>query len=79
MTVDAAHGFQGDERDVIIFSPVLSVDMPERLKRIAAQPNLVNVAITRARARLIVVGDGAACTASGTVLADLARYISALR
>lgn len=44
------------------------------LQRIAGQPNLVNVSVTRARARLIMVGDKVACRASGAVLADLAAY-----
>lgn len=74
VTVDTAFGFQGDERDVILFSTVISSAMPNRLQLIAGQPNLVNVGLSRARARLIVVGDEAACIASGTVLADLAVY-----
>ncbi len=74
VTVDTAYGFQGDERDVILFSTVISSAMPNRLQQIAGQPNLVNVGLSRARARLIVVGDEAACIASGTVLADLAVY-----
>lgn len=74
VTVDTAYGFQGDERDVVLFSTVISSTMPTRLQRIAGQPNLVNVGLSRARARLIVVGDDAACAESGTVLADLALY-----
>lgn len=79
VTVDTAYGFQGDERDVILYSTVVSSAMPTRLQRIAGQPNLVNVGLSRARARLIVVGDDAACEASGTVLADLAAYARSCR
>ena len=79
VTVDTAYGFQGDERDVILFSTVISSAMPNRLQQIAGQPNLVNVGLSRARARLIVVGDEAACIASGTVLADLAVYARSCR
>lgn len=79
VTVDTAYGFQGDERDVILFSTVISSDMPSRLQRIAGQPNLVNVGLSRARARLIVVGDEEACIASGTVLSDLAVFARSCR
>jgi very-short-patch-repair endonuclease len=63
--VDTVHKFQGDERDVMIFSPVLSEDMPKGgLGFLRSNGNLFNVAITRARAQLIVVGDLAACRQS---------------
>lgn len=53
-----AHQFQGDERDVILFSPVLSAGIPEgTLNWLEATYNLLNVAITRARISLVVVGD----------------------
>jgi chorismate mutase len=78
VTIDTAHGFQGDERDIMIFSPVVSSDFPSKLLAFAGNRNLVNVSLTRARSRLVVVGDGEACVASGTVLADLARYIAAV-
>jgi very-short-patch-repair endonuclease len=56
--VDTVHKFQGDERDVIIFSPVVSAGSSDRtLGFLRSNPNLFNVAITRARAALIVVGD----------------------
>jgi very-short-patch-repair endonuclease len=55
---DTVHRFQGDERDVMIFSPVLSGGMSEAaLGFLRGNPNLFNVAISRARAALIVVGD----------------------
>ncbi len=78
LTVASAHRFQGDERDIMVFSPAVSAEMPDHHLTFAAQPNLVNVAITRARRRLIVVGDKEACLGSGTVLAELARYIDDL-
>lgn len=63
---DTVHKFQGDERDVILFSSVVSADVTEGavsfLKRTG---NLFNVAITRARAALIVVGDNQASYNSG--------------
>lgn len=63
--VDTVHKFQGDERDIMIFSPVLSIDTPRgALGFMRNNGNLFNVAITRARAMLIVVGDRQACAAS---------------
>jgi very-short-patch-repair endonuclease len=63
---ETAHRFQGDERDVMIFSPVVSAGMPEgSIGFLAKTPNLFNVAITRARACLIVVGSRAGVGHSG--------------
>ena len=60
--VDTVHKFQGDERDVIIFSPVLSQGMTDgTIRFLKNNENLFNVAITRAKAQLIVVGDREAC------------------
>lgn len=56
--VDAIHSFQGDERDIIIFSPVLAEGISEgALGFLRNNGNLFNVAITRARAKLFIVGD----------------------
>lgn len=56
--VDTVHKFQGDERDVMIFSPVISVGTKDgAISFLNNTGNLFNVAITRARAVLIVVGD----------------------
>jgi very-short-patch-repair endonuclease len=55
---DTVHKFQGDERDVIIFSPVVSDGMSAGAAHFLRKTgNLFNVAITRARAALIVIGD----------------------
>jgi very-short-patch-repair endonuclease len=55
---DTVHKFQGDERDVMIFSPVVSSGVSDgAIRFLQGNPNLFNVAITRARAALIVVGD----------------------
>ena len=70
------HSFQGDERDVMLFSPVVTADMPNgALGFLRGNPNLFNVAITRARAQLIVVGDRAACVQSDVgYLSRFAQY-----
>ncbi len=53
-----AHQFQGDECDVIVFSPVLTAGIPDgTLNWLEETYNLLNVAITRARVSLLVVGD----------------------
>ncbi|MFH1722556.1 MAG: AAA domain-containing protein, partial [Candidatus Altiarchaeota archaeon] len=56
-----AHGFQGDERDVIIYAMAVHPDMPRGPKWfIAENSNLFNVALSRARAAFVVIGDMAA-------------------
>ncbi len=74
IAVDTAHGFQGDERDVMILSLGIASDTPPGLVRFAGNPNLLNVALTRARARMIVVGDRRAALEAGGLLADLVAY-----
>ena len=78
LTIDTAHRFQGDERDVMLLSPVVSAAMPELLGQFSADQNLLNVALTRAREQVIVVGDRTACMESGGLLGDLASYIEDL-
>jgi very-short-patch-repair endonuclease len=77
---ETAHKFQGDERDLILFSPVVSrgtsVGATEFLK---SQGNIFNVGITRARGALVVVGDAAACAGSDVkYLSAFARYVADL-
>ncbi|MSO87061.1 MAG: hypothetical protein EXQ71_06025 [Acidimicrobiia bacterium] len=74
VTIDTAHGFQGDERDVMIFSPTVTKGVPPGVARFAGNPNLLNVALTRARARTIVVGDQAFARESETLLSRLVSY-----
>jgi very-short-patch-repair endonuclease len=78
--VDTVHGFQGDERDIIFFSPVVSVGIGESAIRfLKGNGNLFNVAITRARSELIVVGDHDAALKSDVgYLAGFAEYTQGL-
>ena len=78
--VDTVHGFQGDERDAIFFSPVVSKGTHETtLQFLRGHGNLFNVAVTRARAELIVVGDRQAALDSGVpYLAGFAEYCQTL-
>lgn len=58
IVVDTAHKFQGDEKDVIVFSTVISPGIPDScLKFLNEQKNVFNVAITRARSNLIILGN----------------------
>ncbi len=62
---DTVHKFQGDERDVMFFSPVVSTGAQEgTLGFLERTGNLFNVAITRARAVLTVVGNYQYCAQS---------------
>jgi very-short-patch-repair endonuclease len=78
--VDTVHGFQGDERDVIFFSPVVSLGIGEStLRFLKNHGNLFNVAITRARSELVVVGDRQGALDSGvSYLAHFAEYTHTL-
>jgi very-short-patch-repair endonuclease len=80
LLIDTVHRFQGDERDVMFFSPVVSTDMPPGgLGFLRSNGNLFNVAITRARGLLHVVGDRAAASTSGVdYLAAFAGYVAGL-
>lgn len=56
--VGTVHTYQGNERDVMIFSTVATEGLSEGTRRFVTEnPNLLNVAVTRARLTLIVVGD----------------------
>ncbi len=76
--VDTAHKYQGDERDVMIFSPVVSRGIQQRssLRFLGSNANLFNVSITRARAELHIVGDREACANSGiSYLSEFVKYV----
>ena len=78
LTVGTAHRFQGDECDVMIFSPVVAKGMFPRLVRwVTGTDQLLNVAITRARAALHVVGDMNAILEAGGRLGDFAATVQA--
>ena len=62
----------------MIFSPTVSMGMQDFRASFANNSNLVNVAVTRARKQLIVVGDRAACLKVGGVLGQLAQYAADL-
>ncbi|TQN32587.1 AAA domain-containing protein [Haloactinospora alba] len=68
------HTFQGGERDVIVVSPTAATGADTRPANWAVQQqNLWNVAVTRAKSRLYVVGDRGYWSACQGLLADLAN------
>ena len=56
---DTVHKFQGDEKDIMIYSLVVTDNSPSRKIQWIdnSVPNLVNVAVTRARNTLYIVGN----------------------
>ena len=79
VTVSTAHGFQGDERDVMVFSLVIADNMPRGtilwVHDIATDSkNLLNVAITRARRELHVVANEKLCEKAGGLLGELMHH-----
>jgi hypothetical protein len=55
--VGTVHAFQGQQRDIMVLSPVATPNTPPSTTHwVASQVNLWNVAITRAKSQLITVG-----------------------
>ena len=77
---DTVHRFQGDERDLMIFSPVISNGTASQsLNFLKNNRNLFNVAITRARAMLLVIGDRVATRTCGVdYLEKFSHYVDQL-
>lgn len=81
-TIGTAHSFQGSECDVLVYSPVAAENMERHLvKFAAAQDDLINVTVTRAKNLLYVIGDIQACqkVSPGTPLCELANYAEKLQ
>jgi len=80
ITVGTAHRFQGDEKDVIIFSPAVSSGIKDcTLAWIHSTSQLLNVAITRAKTTVLVVGDKKTCLKAKGVLGELVSYAQSPR
>nr|WSY56279.1 AAA domain-containing protein [Streptomyces sp. NBC_00886] len=70
--IGTVHTFQGGERDVMVFSLVAGNGMhPGAISWVNRQLNLWNVAITRARTHLVIVGDKDLWAKEGGVAAEL--------
>jgi len=79
--IDTVNGFQGDEKDIIILSLVVTEKAKDSLTRfinIYAE-YLLNVAVTRARSTLYIVGDFEFCKNNkrneNKALSRLAHYV----
>lgn len=71
--VGTVHTFQGGEQDAIVLGLVAGPQMPHgSVAWLEAQPNLWNVAISRARAHLIVVGNQSFWAARPSIGGNLA-------
>jgi len=79
ITVGTAHKFQGDERDIIIFSPGISTGVEDfTLGWVENTKQLLNVAVSRAKSTLVVVGDRDKCLEVGGILGELVKYADSL-
>ncbi len=82
--VDTVHKYQGDEKDIIIFSLVVAANAaPRGVWFLNTHEYLINVAITRARRALYIVGDLDYCKnlrngSKVSPLPQLARYAEGL-
>ena len=75
LKLGTAHRFQGDECDLIIFSPVVAPGIGDYAAGwIEKERNLLNVAVSRARSGLIVFGHPQVGEFGGPTLASLRRY-----
>ena len=73
--VGTAHTFQGDERDVMIFSLAIADNSFSQSLTFLQKPNLFNVAITRARKKLITFLSKDPKTLPQGLLKDYIEYI----
>ena len=74
-----AHRLQGSERDTIIFSSTLTPNMPPNAANwIEQERNLINVAVSRARRLLVVVGHPDIDVQHSPTLASLRTHIVAV-
>jgi superfamily I DNA and/or RNA helicase len=77
--IDTVHKFQGDEKDIVIFSPVVTKGIPAGTEKfVDNNSNLLNVTVTRARKLFIVFGDFSYCSKCSGLLGKLAEYINSL-
>lgn len=79
ITIGTAHNFQGDERDIMIFSPVVSKNMSQGSINWVQKPhNLINVALTRAKDALFIVCDFGFLSTTAGILKDLVNYVKTI-
>ena len=76
--VGTAHALQGDEKDIVIFTTSIDPDSHPASLRFLENPNLFNVAITRARKQQYVVTSVHAHQLPAGLLRDYLHYSSDL-
>ncbi len=80
ITVGTANTFQGNERDIMIFSPVLSQGIWDVSINFVQNPvNRINVALSRAKNALYVVADFDFCKNTSGILSELIHYIETIK
>lgn len=70
------HVFQGDEKEIIILS--LVIDNPKQigsLNFIGGKPNFLNVAFTRAKSQLIIIGNYETCSLANNYLSKAMEIV----
>lgn len=76
VVVGTAHRFQGDECDVMVFSPVVAPGISDSAASWVEKPhNLINVAVTRAREALLLICHLPSCRQQPGILGRLAVYV----
>lgn len=74
-TAGTAHRFQGDERDIIIFSSCIAPGiLKESARWVEKERNLINVAVSRARQSLIILGHPSIDSLDCPTLASLRNF-----
>ncbi len=80
MKVLTAHKFQGSEKDIMIFSSVLSGKGDGNNDRwYNANPQILNVALSRAKYLLYIVGDKAFCDSGDGILKKISNTYSEIK
>lgn len=75
--IDTIHKFQGKEKDYIIMSTVankIKFYEDEEHVDFLNNPNLINVAISRAKKRLFILASDEVLNQDGSILRDLSKY-----
>lgn len=76
ITVGTVHTFQGDEKDIIVLSLVITEGCRDgSVKWINKEKNIINVAITRAKELLYVVGDLSYLSTKTGISKDFSDYL----
>lgn len=74
--VGTVHSFQGQEKDYIIFSPVIdTIEKKSSINFIGRKCNMLNVAVTRAKKQFIYLGNLDVAIKTKNYISKLVKYI----